>query len=175
MSIILFMSFCIVLFVYFLSMLMTAILLSLSCPIVSLKNFLMCAATFQPWQDGKRVHCKYLPLSHTKALEKFSKALYGITGGTYSARIFRPVMLYRTGKMSWRPLWPLRLRFFSGMGPRSRSFQLIAFHYPRHRNLIQFGYCWCLENGWIRFRSMRTKPPGHRPQTLIEVHWRLCQ
>ena len=35
------------------------------------------------------MHCK---LSHTKALEKFSKALYGITGGTYSARIFRPVM-----------------------------------------------------------------------------------
>ena len=66
------------------------------------------------------------------------------------------------------------------MGPRSRSFQrltshLIAFHYPRHRNLIQFGCCWCLENGWIRFRPMRTKPPGHCPQTLIEVHWRLCQ
>ena len=70
--------------------------------------------------------------------------------------------------------------FFSGMGPRSRSFQrltshLIAFHYPRHRNLIQFGCCWCLENGWIRFRPMRTKPPGDWPQTLIEVHWRLCQ
>ena len=47
------------------------------------------------WQDGKRVHCKYLPLSHTKALENFSKALYGTTGGTYSARIFRPVMLER--------------------------------------------------------------------------------
>ena len=75
---------------------------------------------------------------------------------------------------------PSRLRFFSGMGPRSRSFQrltshLIAFHYPRHRNLIQFGCCWCLENGWIRFHPMRTKPPGHCPQTLIEVHWRLCQ
>ena len=25
------------------------------------------------------------------ALEKFSKALYGTTGGTYSARVFRPV------------------------------------------------------------------------------------
>ena len=66
------------------------------------------------------------------------------------------------------------------MGPRSRSFQrltshLIAFHYPRHRNFIQFGCCWCLENGWIRFHPMRTKPPGHCPQTLIEVHWRLCQ
>ena len=75
---------------------------------------------------------------------------------------------------------PSQLRFFSGMGPRSRSFQrltshLIAFHYPRHRNLIQFGCCWCLENGWIRFRPMRTKPLGHCPQTLIEVHWRLCQ
>ena len=57
------------------------------------------------------------------------------------------------------------------MGPRSRSFQrltshLIAFHYPRHRNLIQFGCCWCLENGWKRFRPMHTKPPGHCPQTL---------
>ena len=31
-----------------------------------------------------------------KALEKFSKALYGTTGGTYSARIFRPVMTYPT-------------------------------------------------------------------------------
>ena len=27
-----------------------------------------------------------------KALEKFSKALYGTTGGTYSPRVFRPVM-----------------------------------------------------------------------------------
>jgi len=32
------------------------------------------------------VHCKYPPY---KALGKFPKALYG---GTYSARIFRPVM-----------------------------------------------------------------------------------
>ena len=40
------------------------------------------------------MHCKYLPLSHTKALENFSKALYGKTGGTYSARVFRPVMIY---------------------------------------------------------------------------------
>ena len=46
------------------------------------------------WQDGKCVHCKYLPLSLYKPLEKFSKALYGTKGGTYSARIFRPVMLY---------------------------------------------------------------------------------
>ena len=40
---------------------------------------------------------------------------------------------------------PSRIRFFSGMGPHSRSFQrltshLIAFRYPRHRNLIQFGW-----------------------------------
>ena len=33
------------------------------------------------------------PVVPYKALEKFSKALYGTTGGTYSARIFRPVML----------------------------------------------------------------------------------
>ena len=32
------------------------------------------------------------PVVPYKALEKFSKALYGTTGGTYSARIFRPVM-----------------------------------------------------------------------------------
>ena len=38
------------------------------------------------------MHCKYLPLSPYKPLEKFSKALYGTKGGTYSARIFRPVM-----------------------------------------------------------------------------------
>ena len=28
-----------------------------------------------------------------KALEQFSKALYGTTGSTYSARVVRPVML----------------------------------------------------------------------------------
>ena len=33
------------------------------------------------------------PVVPYKALEKFSKALYGTTGGTYSARIFRPVMI----------------------------------------------------------------------------------
>ena len=31
------------------------------------------------------------PVVPYKPLEKFSKALYGTTGGTYSARIFRPV------------------------------------------------------------------------------------
>ena len=42
---------------------------------------------------------------------------------------------------------PSRLRFVSGLGPHSCSFQrlpphLIAFHYPRHRHLpIQFGCC----------------------------------
>ena len=35
------------------------------------------------------------PVVPYKALEKFSKALYGTTGGTYSARVFRPVMSYR--------------------------------------------------------------------------------
>ena len=39
------------------------------------------------------MHCKYLSVATYKALEKFSKALYGTTGGTYSARVFRPVML----------------------------------------------------------------------------------
>ena len=32
------------------------------------------------------------PVVPYKALEKFSKALYGATGGTCSARFFRPVM-----------------------------------------------------------------------------------
>ena len=36
------------------------------------------------------MHCKYLWLSHTKL--KFSKALYGTTRSTYSARVFRPVI-----------------------------------------------------------------------------------
>ena len=39
------------------------------------------------------MHCKYLFDVPYKALEKFSKALYGTTGGTYSARVFRPVMV----------------------------------------------------------------------------------
>ena len=43
------------------------------------------------------MHCKYLPLSPYKPLEKFSKALYGTKGGTYSARIFRPVMMIKWG------------------------------------------------------------------------------
>ena len=38
------------------------------------------------------MHCKYLSVAQYKALEKFSKALYGNTGGTYSGRVFRPVM-----------------------------------------------------------------------------------
>ena len=33
-----------------------------------------------------------------KALEKFSKALYGTTRGTYSARFFRPVMMMFTDR-----------------------------------------------------------------------------
>ena len=46
----------------------------------------------ETWQDGKLVHCKYLFVVPYKALENFSKALYVTTGGTYSARVFRPVM-----------------------------------------------------------------------------------
>ena len=36
---------------------------------------------------------RYLSVAPYKALEKFSKALYGTTGDTYSARVFRPVMI----------------------------------------------------------------------------------
>ena len=38
------------------------------------------------------MHCKYLSVVPYKALEKFSKALYGTTGSTYSAQGFRPLM-----------------------------------------------------------------------------------
>ena len=34
----------------------------------------------------------YFPLSPYKALENFSKALYGTTEGTYSAHVFRPII-----------------------------------------------------------------------------------
>ena len=62
------------------------------------------------WQDGKCVHCKYLPLSPYKPLEKFSKALYGTKGGTYSARIFRPVMAPPVTKaMQTKSEWLLTL------------------------------------------------------------------
>ena len=73
MSIILCMSFCIVLFAYFLSMLLTAILLSRSCPIVDLKNVLM-----------RRRALKALSAEHE---------VVGIV-----ARM--EATLYRTGKMS---------------------------------------------------------------------------
>ena len=78
MSIILCMSFCIVLFAYFLSMLITAKLLSLSCPIVNLKNVLM-----------RRRALKDLSAEHE---------VVGIV-----ARMEET--LYRTSKMSWRPFW----------------------------------------------------------------------
>ena len=38
------------------------------------------------------MHCKVPPVVPYKTLENFSKALYGTTGGTYSAQVFRPVM-----------------------------------------------------------------------------------
>ena len=75
MSIILCMSFCIVLFAYFFSVLITAILLSRFCPIVDLKNELM-----------RRRALKDLSAEHEVA---------GIV-----ARM--EATLYRTGKMSWR-------------------------------------------------------------------------
>ena len=50
------MSFCIVLFAYFLSMLITAILLSRSCPIVDLKNVLMRQRELKGFQQSTRLH-----------------------------------------------------------------------------------------------------------------------
>ena len=40
------------------------------------------------------------PVAPYKALENFSKALYGTTGGTYSARVFRPVMAWIASQQS---------------------------------------------------------------------------
>ena len=42
------------------------------------------------------------PVVPYKALEKFSKALYGATGGTYSGRVFRPVMKLKMLELSVR-------------------------------------------------------------------------
>ena len=62
------------------------------------------------------------------------------------------------------------------MDPRSRSVQkstsrLIAFHYSRHRNLIQFG-CDDVVDAWrtaeCDFAQCAQNP--HCPQTLIEAH-----
>ena len=42
---------------------------------------------------GRKNYALQVPLVVPyKALQKFSKALYGATGGTYSARLFRPVI-----------------------------------------------------------------------------------
>ena len=43
------------------------------------------------------MHCKVPPVVPYKALGNFSKALYGTTGGTCSARFFRPVMEHPKG------------------------------------------------------------------------------
>ena len=42
------------------------------------------------------------PVAPYKALENFSKALYGTTRGTCSARFFRPVMLKRALELRQR-------------------------------------------------------------------------
>ena len=43
------------------------------------------------------MHCKVPPVVPYKALGNFSKALYGTTGSTCSARFFRPVMEHSKG------------------------------------------------------------------------------
>ena len=48
------------------------------------------------------MHCKNLSVVPYKALEKFSKALYGTTGSTYSARVFRPVMFRPRQLNTWK-------------------------------------------------------------------------
>ena len=145
MSIILCMSFCIVLFAYFLSMLITAILLSRSCPIVNLKNVLV------RWRALKDLSAEHEVAGIVARME---------------------VTLYRTGEMLWRPFWcmvfTITAAFFLWHGSsQDRSFQrltshLIAFHYIRHRNLIQFGCCSCLENSSLRGRRSKGKGKGIR-------------
>ena len=44
-----------------------------------------------------------------KALEKFSKALYGTTGGTCSARFFRPVMIMLMAPARICPEWQTKI------------------------------------------------------------------
>ena len=43
---------------------------------------------------GRKTRALWVPpVVPYKALENFSKALYGTTGGSYSARVLRPAML----------------------------------------------------------------------------------
>ena len=142
MSIILCMSFCIVLFAYFLSMLITAMLLSRSCPTVDLKkyNVLM-----------RRRTLKDLSAEHKVA---------GIVASRgWRQHYIGQAKCYGDHFGAWS--LPPRLRFFQ------LTSHLIAFHYPRHKNLIQLGCCCGLDNSSIRFLPMRTKLRGHCPQTLI--------
>ena len=157
MSIILCMSSCIVLFAYSLLMLITAILLSRSCPIVDLTNVLM-----------RRRALKDLSAEHEVAgiAARMEATLQNRQNVMETILMHGLYHLCCILSLAWVPAVVVFKDCLA---------HLIAFHYPRHRNLIQFGCCWCLENGWIRFRPMHTKPPGHCPQTLIEVHWRLCQ
>ena len=47
---------------------------------------------------GRKTCALYVPsVVPYNALENFSKALYGATGGTYSAHVFRPVMTPNLG------------------------------------------------------------------------------
>ena len=119
------MSFCIFLFAYILSMLITVMLLRRSWPIMDIKDVLM-------W----RKVLKDLSAAHEVA------GIVARMEATFS---------YRTDEMSWRSFWSMVFTitavFFSGMGPRSRSFQRLTS--PRHRNLIQFACCNGLANRYL--------------------------
>ena len=80
------------------------------------------------------MHCKYLPLSLYKPLEKFSKALYGTKGGTYSARIFRPVMCKTKAN----------LNLVTGVFPRFTQGAWFYFEFPLvhgDSTLVLIGFC----------------------------------
>ena len=105
---------------------------SLACSCLDLMD--LCLMT--TWQDGKLVHCKYLSVVPYKALEKFSKALYGTTGGTYSARVFRPVMLLlRKAPGPMRVLHPTLESWFYGclIAINSTSFNCLLFIFSAHQ------------------------------------------
>ena len=63
---------------------------------------------------------KVPPVVPYKALEKFSKALYGTTGGTYNACVFHPVMTCHGSKLTnsfWKQHLDISTHTWSGHAP----------------------------------------------------------
>ena len=97
------------------------------------------------------------------ALERFSKALYGTSGGTYSAQVFRPVMklvLQTLGKLAIR-LQALDRKLFS---PRTFShFRLVAAHaQAQAQSAKSFVALW----NWPKLVLQTLGKPGSRLKAL---------